>query len=508
MSLANEAVMCEYNCIDCIVTDQLWSTIEPELDETGYRATYERTMNLFPALLYMSAKGFKVSNDRLQEERDRVVKKVADLQAALNALGGRPLNVGSSKDMQEFFYGTLGHKPYTNVKSGKPTCDDKALSRLARKPDEKTRTAAKLVQELRNLNKLLTTYLNVTLDEDGRMRCSWNPRGTRFGRLSSSKTILGTGMNFQNIDPRFKGFLVADEGKVLIEMDKAQAEWVVSAYFFNEPSMIEVCQSGKDPHSMTAMKMTGLSFEMIQKEKKILDHATSPEEIYRLRMQHIPEIFDQANFVPRIFSCRQGAKKSNHGLNYVMSYRRFALENEMPETDAKMQVEMYHRAYPMLKVGWDRYVAQPLRRDRVLTNLLGRKYRFIGPWTEDLFKEAVSFVPQSTVADVVNDAIIGAFNDTERMAEFDLMTQTHDSICFQAPRDAKIIADLMRKLKWWMEPTLEAHGRKFIIDTDAKIGSNWGSFNKEENPNGMYEINLRDDQTLEDQVEEQLKRLG
>lgn len=501
-------VYAKYNCIDCVVTLEIWDAIKNDLDSYGFREIYEQTLQLFPLLLYMSNRGFKVSTDRLHEESTRVIRKIRELQAALDAAAGFPLNVNSPKQMNAFFYDHLRHKPYTDVKTGARTTNDKALSRLARKPDELTRMCAKLCQELRKLRKLHSTYLEVKLDDDNRVRCQWNARGTIFGRLSSSQTILGTGMNLQNLDPRFKGFLVADEGKVLIEMDKAQAEWIVSAYFFDEPSMIEVCESGKDPHVMTAVKMTGLSEELILEEKKILDHATSPEEIKAAREKYIPQIFKEAKFLPRIFSCRQGAKKSNHGLNYVMTYKRFAFENEMPEGDAKMQVAMYHIAYPRLKAGWDKYVRKHLEKDRLMYNLFGRPYRFIGPLNDDLFKQAVSYVPQSTVSDIIHRASIAAFNDQDGMPELDMMSQTHDSVTFQAPRDVETICRLMRKMKFYMEPTLEAHGRTFGIGTDAKIGGNWGSYRKDENDLGMFEINLNDDGTLEDQVEEQLKRIG
>ena len=69
---------------------------------------------------------------------------------------------------------------------------------------------AKLVQELRALEKLHGTYLEVGIDKDDRIRSSWNPRGTKFGRFSSSKTIFGSGMNLQNLHPEFKEFLVSD----------------------------------------------------------------------------------------------------------------------------------------------------------------------------------------------------------------------------------------------------------------------------------------------------------
>jgi DNA polymerase I-like protein with 3'-5' exonuclease and polymerase domains len=67
------------------------------------------------------------------------------------------------------------------------------------------------MQDVRTLNKLGSGYLDVQLDPDERLRCSYNPRGTKFGRLSSSETVMGTGLNMQNLDPSFKAFIVPDE---------------------------------------------------------------------------------------------------------------------------------------------------------------------------------------------------------------------------------------------------------------------------------------------------------
>ena len=65
----------------------------------------------------------------------------------------------------------------------------------------------------RDLSKrleLLNSSLSVDIDKDGRLRCSYNIRGTWTGRLSSGETIFRTGMNMQNIDARFREFLVPD----------------------------------------------------------------------------------------------------------------------------------------------------------------------------------------------------------------------------------------------------------------------------------------------------------
>jgi hypothetical protein len=70
---------------------------------------------------------------------------------------------------------------------------------------------ASLVQEIRRLNKLLGTYVDVTLDEDSILRCFYDPRGTWGGRLSSSKTLWGTGLNMQNLHPAFKYFICTED---------------------------------------------------------------------------------------------------------------------------------------------------------------------------------------------------------------------------------------------------------------------------------------------------------
>jgi DNA polymerase I-like protein with 3'-5' exonuclease and polymerase domains len=154
----------------------------------------------------MMTRGIAVDVDRLKETKIDVQKKIKEREDELEKVADYPFNPASPKQCQEYFYSHKGHKPYVSRSTGRPTTDDKAMSRIFRRfryPE------AKLVQELRSLNKLSGTYLEVEYDKDERVRCSYNPRGTTTGRLSSSKTIFGTGMNLQNLHPEFKGFLVA-----------------------------------------------------------------------------------------------------------------------------------------------------------------------------------------------------------------------------------------------------------------------------------------------------------
>jgi len=160
--------------------------------------------------MYMQTNGLNVDKVGLDKKRIEIGDELIIKQAELDEVADYPFNVASPKQCTEYFYNHKGIKPYINRKTGRPTCDDKAMSRIIRRYGLKE---ARVVQEIRSLAKLKSTYLDIELDKQGRISCAYNPRGTNTGRLSSSQTIFNTGMNLQNLDPRFKSFIVVDKEK-------------------------------------------------------------------------------------------------------------------------------------------------------------------------------------------------------------------------------------------------------------------------------------------------------
>ncbi len=196
-----------YNATDAVATFWAWEEIQDDLDK-GFRQTYDETIEMFPPMLYMMQRGICVNMEALAQTKADVEKRIREKEEELRSVADYEFNIASPKQCQEYFYVHKGIKPYISRKTGRPTTDDKAMSRIVRRfhlPE------AKLVQELRALKKLHGTYLEVGVDKDSRVRCSYNPRGTVTGRLSSSQTIFGTGMNMQNLHPEFKSFLVSDD---------------------------------------------------------------------------------------------------------------------------------------------------------------------------------------------------------------------------------------------------------------------------------------------------------
>lgn len=486
-----------YSGLDSACTLEAYRGFWDELSPT-FEPANDMTMNILPVLMFIQTRGIRVNKEALAKTKVHVTEDAAKKQEELNALCGRPINVNSPKDCQNYFYGELGIPPYKNA-AGNPTVDDLALQRLVRGTAARPGLRqAKLVQEIRGLQKLYGTYLNLEFDADSRMRCSYNPRGTKFGRLSSSKTIFGTGTNFQNLPQEFKMFLVADEGYVFLEVDKRQAEWVAVAYLTGDANMLEAIEKGIDVHTHTASLMFHAAPEVIKADHKLCGHTTDGALIESMRSS-VLEITkarrDSGKQWPRSMSLRQCGKKSNHGLNYDEGPNGFAMINEIEIVEAKRIVNLYHEIYPGIRI-WYESIKRQLSKDRILTNCFGRSVRFLGAWGDELWKSAYSMLPQSTIVDGLNKGMEAIYEDPEICGvtglNGDVLAQVHDSVLMQFPisklKDRATFEWLIEQIKDYTSPTMSYSGREFKIASDFKFGLNWGAYDPERNPEGMQEF--------------------
>ncbi len=261
----------------------------------------------------------------------------------------------------------------------------------------------------------------------------------------------------------------------ILQFDKKQAEWVVCAYYSGDANMIDVVESGRDPHIATGVMISGVPEKLVKIEDKYCKHITDPIMLEEVRRKYIPKILDGDYFIPRIFTIRQMGKKTNHALNFDMTANMFALVNEVPIAEAKQYVILYHKIYPGIRSGMHAYIKKQLQGSRVLTNCFGRKIRFLDAWGDDLFKEAYSAIPQSTVADAVYKAMGKIWRDTKLCGKFTIIANEYDSITGQHPiNDWDKVAAVCIKIGLdYISPPMEYFGREFNIETELKIGPNF-----------------------------------
>lgn len=434
-----------YNAKDSAVCLEAFEVLEGEMHKFYNYTTYRRQADLIEPLIYLQERGTKVDIQGLRKASEEAYNKIESLTEELHKIVGYALNPNSPAQVKDYFYRVKREKPYINRKTGGESVDKDALKRLARKGHRE----ATLLLEIRHYAKLKGTYLDVTLDKDNRLRCAFNPVGTSSGRLSSSETIFGTGTNLQNLPPEFKKYLIADEDNIIVNCDLSQAENRVVAYIAPELSMMRAFEAGTDIHRQTAGLIFGKPIDTISDEP------------------------GSSTIGGGRFSERFWGKKANHGLNYDLGYKTFAFYYEIPEVEAKYIVDRYHMAYPGIRQ-YHACVRSQLSKDRTLTNPFGRKRLFLDRWGDELFKEAYSFIPQSTVADKLNrDGLAYVYYNQRLFRCMDLLNQVHDSLVFQMNYKTFSyieMAEAMIRLKESLERPIVWRGTSFSIPCDFELG--------------------------------------
>lgn len=432
----------EYNATDAVLTYECAMKIMQELRGDGQMERYERlTHSLIDPLFSMMQRGVRVDTEKKNNLRRQYTHDLTHMQSELDKIVGHPLNIGSHKQMTTWLYDELKlPKIYKDRKAtGTKTlaADEEALEKLN---SLHTPPGVDIILQMREKSKLLSTYLNVRIDDDKRIRCTYNIAGTETGRLSSSATAFGTGTNLQNVpDGEVRSLLVPDEGYILINADLSQAEARVVAYLAEDKRLAQVFEAGGDIHRRNASLMFNKPESQIKEEERFL------------------------------------AKRAVHGLNYGMGPVTFARECGIDIATAKRVYNIYFSTFPRLKL-WHKNVLDVLRRTRTLTNPFGRKRIFFNKWSDSLLKEGLAFVPQSTVADMTNQAIVRLDAQWRGDSSKQLLLQVHDSIVAQARVDK--VDEAVQEMLSALECPVTINGKILTIPSDVKIGENWGKLTK------------------------------
>jgi len=116
-----------------------------------------------------------------------------------------------------------------------------------------------------------------------------------------------------------------------------------------------------------------------------------------------------------------------------------------------------------------------MRTTRTIQTCFGDKRRFLSAYTTEMVNEAISWLPQTTVARVTKYGMVGVYKDPRLSDKMDLRANVHDSILVRV-RYSSIpeLVSLIRVAKSHMGEHLEYHHREFTLRVDTKVGVNWG----------------------------------
>ena len=391
-----------YNCQDAVITFEVDEVEQRNVDAMRLREVHDFQQRLFWPVLRTMNRGLRVDHQRRAQFAMSLMDEIAKREQWLIDTLGHPVNIKSPKQMQELFYASLGQKPIIGRKTGTVTCDDEALGRIAdREPI--LRPLVKKIQELRSLGVFLSTFVNAPLDIDGRMRCSFNIAGTETYRFSSSTNAFGSGLNLQNIPkgggnddlelPNVRSLFVPDPGNTFFDVDLSSADLRIVVWEADEPEMKALLRAGLDPYTEIA------------------------KEFY-----HDPTISKKD---PR----RQTFKSFAHGTNYLGTAKGLAQRLGLSVHEAEKTQKWYFSRFPRIKK-WQNDLKDQVFKRRMVQNVFGYRCYFFDRIEGTIFNQAAAWIPQSTVACLINRAYVKI--DAE-LPQVEVLLQVHDSLAGQFP---------------------------------------------------------------------------
>lgn len=366
----------------------------------------------------------------------------------------KPFEATSSVQVHRLIYDLHAIPHYVN-KQQKVSTDDDTLNRIAKKHPELAGLCAAILA-IRDKQKQLGT-LSAKLTPDGRYPSSFNVGAAWTGRFSSSKNPFGLGGNLQNVAPKHRRVFVADPGMEIGYADYMQGESNIVAHLSGDPKYIEAHRLGDVHTYVTRYVWPELPWTGdLAKDKKIAK-------------QNPP--WDMAEGHDYRFQC----KRIQHGSNYGLTPFGISMIAQIPLAQAKAAYSNYMTEFDYIPA-WQDWVRGEVQEHRPLVNPLGRVWLPFGrPWDKHTWRQGLSFLPQSLLADIDDIALYRVWLDLEGQ-EVQLLAQVHDALLHQFPQGGYALERELLKRMQIPVPVTDYRGttRLMTIGVETATGRNWG----------------------------------
>ena len=417
----------------------IWN-LRPVLTEQLHKAQmlklYEEIELPLCLVLYsMEKAGVAIDRKQLEEFGDMLSVRISECERLIFGYSNGPFNINSTKQLGDLLFVKLGLPPVKKTKTGYSTNAD-VLEKLKNK-----HPIIPAIMDYRMLTKLKSTYadgLLKVIDEDGRIRTTFQNLVTATGRLSSTEP------NLQNIPVRtdlgaeIRKMFIPKPGCVLVDADYSQIELRVLAHIANDETMQEAFRSGMDIHTVTASQVFAVPAE-----------AVTPLQ-------------------------RRNAKAVNFGIVYGISEFSLAEDIGVSRYEAKEYIDSYLANYHGVRNYMKNVVARA-RECGYTQTLYGRK-RSIPELSSSNFnirqgaeRIALNTPIQGTAADLIKLAMIRVYNALQKnYPQATLLLQVHDELIIECPEE--IASEVATMISQEMEQVASLN---VPLIAEAKWGKSW-----------------------------------
>jgi DNA polymerase-1 len=432
-----QGVDAEDACVRALAVLEIAEALEPELGRLHMSDLYGTIEHpLIGVLARMEGVGVRVDLEYLSEIATDLDKRVGELEAKCYEHAGERLNLGSPPQLRTLLYEKLKLKTTRRTKTGLST-DARALQALVGE-----HPFVQTLLDYRELAKLKNTYIDALpplVDKaDGRIHTTYDQTVAATGRLSSTNPNLMNIPVRTEVGMKIRKAFVPEEGMLLLSADYSQIELRVMAHLSEDPTLIEVFDSGEDIHAATAARV-------FDKDAKDLDTKE-----------------------------RSVAKMVNYGLAYGMGAPGLADRLNVPVTEARDIMDSYFEVFDGVAAFLEEVVKRA-HTDGFTTTMFGRRrylpelgsgnprVRAIGE------RQALNAPIQGSAADIMKLAMIAVDRDLRSKDTGTRMILTvHDELLFEmAEGERDTAAELVTS------DMVSVCRMKVPLEVDLSFGETW-----------------------------------
>jgi uracil-DNA glycosylase len=473
---------------DSCVTYEIDEAMDGDIDELGVRKFYENFLMTLPNFyLEIENNGFRIDTKRREELIQKYIEWDARLKIDMYKLIGVDVNCSSPKQVYQLLFDEWKLPRRIGVGEEELTA---LLNLQSGVRDIKQRTWIEKCLERRRVRKTISTYLFALPDYDGKMRT------TCFMCLETGRTSTGQqdppirplvdtvgkgrrtdmkvmGMAFQtmtkhgDIGEDIRSMFIPDEGEVFVQLDSSQAEArVVFNLATDEQALKDMDEH--DYHALTASWFFGGSESNYS--KKVLGYE-SPIRFAGKTLRHAGHL---------------GAGKRRAATELNTQARKYKIPITITEAKAEQALKIFHSKQPKIQQVFHAQVIECLKQSRRLIAPLpygidapcGGVRIFYERWGDDLFREALAYLPQRTVTDNTKAAGIRI---KRRFPKCKILLEAHDALLFSVRRELldDFISIAQKEMERPIDFTCCSLPRRFLkIPCDVEVGENYKDLKK------------------------------
>jgi DNA polymerase-1 len=473
---------------DACVTYEIDEAMDTDLEELGVTKFYKNFLLQLPDFYAeIEANGFNVNRLKREELISKYVKWDERLGFEMFQISGIETNVSSPLQVHSLLF------DHWNLPRRKGVGEEELTALLNLKNGVKHPAYREWIEkclERRRVKKTVSTYLFAIPDYDGKMRTTCFPcletgrssTGQQEPPIRPSVDLVGKGKQkdmkvmgtaFQvftkhgDIGADVRGMYEPDEGEIFVQLDSSQAEArVVFNLATDEQALKDIDEH--DYHALTASWFFG----GVENDysKKVLGYE-SPIRFAGKTLRHAGHL-------------GAGPKRASTELN--TQARKYKIPITIDEGIATKALRIFHAKQPKIQQVFHAQVIEALKEGRRLTAPLpwgidaerGGVRIFYERWGDDLFREALAYIPQRAVTDNTKAAGIRI---KKQFNEAKIILEAHDALVFAIT--IEYLDDFIPMAKKEMERPINFTNcslpRRFLkIPCDVEVGENYKDLRK------------------------------